>query len=179
MVASNVAVLSFIAFTLHSCSRKADSCPHKPFYIHGSNGQQYPPSAHDRQEKPCTTLLPKPSHRAKPGRGPCTTSPTPAIPRCHHRDFQCLFRLRGRGQPALATFAWTAALAVSYAAIMFTAPLVGAYADAYGAKKKLLAITTIGCVTFTALLAFAGPAACGFAIPLIVLSNSFTAAART
>ena len=57
------------------------------------------------------------------------------------------------GNQPWATFAWTAALAVSYAAIMFTAPLIGAYADAYAAKKKLLAMTTAGCVIFTALLA--------------------------
>ena len=34
-----------------------------------------------------------------------------------------------------ATFAWTCALAVSYIAIIVTAPLAGAYADAHGAKK--------------------------------------------
>ena len=43
-----------------------------------------------------------------------------------------------------ATFAWTAALAVSYAAIMFTAPVIGAYTDAYAAKKKLLAANLAG-----------------------------------
>jgi len=77
------------------------------------------------------------------------------------------------GNQPWATFAWTAALAVSYAAIMCTAPLIGAYADAYAAKKKLLALTTIGCVIFTALLALAGPGSLWLAIPLIVLSNFF------
>ncbi len=77
------------------------------------------------------------------------------------------------GNQPWATFAWTAALAVSYAAIMFTAPLLGAYADAYAAKKKLLALTTICCVVFTALLALAGPGSLWLAIPLIVLSNFF------
>ncbi len=77
------------------------------------------------------------------------------------------------GNQPWATFAWTAALAVSYAAIMFTAPLIGAYADAYAAKKKLLAFTTIGCVIFTALLSFAGPGSLWLTIPLIVLSNFF------
>src|SRR6185503_12843237 len=51
-----------------------------------------------------------------------------------------------------ATFAWTAALSVSYAAILFTGPLIGAWADAHAAKKKLLLLTTVGCVIFTALL---------------------------
>ena len=72
-----------------------------------------------------------------------------------------------------ATFAWTAALAVSYAAIMLTAPVLGAYADAYAAKKKLLALTTAGCVLFTALLVFSGPGSLWLTIALIVLSNFF------
>lgn len=77
------------------------------------------------------------------------------------------------GDAPWATFAWTAALAVSYAAIMFTAPLLGAYADAWAAKKRLLALTTIGCITFTALLAFSGPGSLWFTIALIILSNYF------
>jgi len=72
-----------------------------------------------------------------------------------------------------ATFAWTAALAVSYAAIMFSAPLIGAYADAYAAKKRLLAVSTIGCVTFTALLVFSGPNSMWLTIVFIILSNFF------
>jgi UMF1 family MFS transporter len=77
------------------------------------------------------------------------------------------------GDQPWATFAWTAALAVSYAAIMFTAPLLGAYADAWAAKKRLLVLTTAGCVTFTALLAFSGPGSLWLTIALIVLSNFF------
>jgi UMF1 family MFS transporter len=72
-----------------------------------------------------------------------------------------------------ATFAWTCALAVSYIAIIVTAPLVGAYADAHGAKKKLLAVTTAGCVVFTAALALAGPGELWLAIALVALSNFF------
>jgi MFS transporter, UMF1 family len=72
-----------------------------------------------------------------------------------------------------ATFAWTAALSVSYAAIMLTAPLVGAYADAHAAKKRLLAVTTAGCVLGTALLGLAGPGDLWLACALIVLSNFF------
>ena len=77
------------------------------------------------------------------------------------------------GNAPWATFAWTLALAISYALIMFIAPLIGAYADAYAAKKKLLALTTVGCVVFTALLFFATPGNLWLAIPLIVLSNFF------
>lgn len=77
------------------------------------------------------------------------------------------------GNAPWATFAWTLSLAISYALIMFIAPLIGAYADAYAAKKKLLVLTTTGCVIFTALLFFAGPGNLWLAIPLIILSNFF------
>jgi UMF1 family MFS transporter len=72
-----------------------------------------------------------------------------------------------------ATLAWTAALAVSYLLIMMTGPVIGAYADAHAAKKKLLAITTVGCVAGTAALAFVGPGDLWLAVIFIVLSNVF------
>ncbi len=72
-----------------------------------------------------------------------------------------------------ATFAWTVSLAVSYTLIMLTAPIVGAYADAYGAKKRLLLASTVGCVGFTAALALAGPGQVWLAATLVVLSNFF------
>jgi MFS transporter, UMF1 family len=71
------------------------------------------------------------------------------------------------------TFAWTLALSISYAFIIFTAPIIGAYADAHAAKKKLLAITTTGCVLGTALLSLIGPGDLALAFALIVLSNVF------
>src|SRR5262245_33717609 len=72
---------------------------------------------------------------------------------------------------AWATFAWTAALSASYALILLTAPVLGAYADLRAAKKRLLLITTIGCVLGTALLALAGPGTLTLAIVLLVVSN--------
>ena len=72
-----------------------------------------------------------------------------------------------------ATFAWTAALSVSYAAILLTAPLIGAWADAHAAKKRLLFLSTIGCVAFTAALYFVGPGMVALALVLIVVSNYF------
>ena len=42
-----------------------------------------------------------------------------------------------------ATFAWTAALSVSYAAILVTGPLIGAWADAHATKKQLLLLSTM------------------------------------
>ena len=76
---------------------------------------------------------------------------------------------------AWATFAWTAALSLSYLAVLVTAPLVGAWADAHAAKKRLLLATTIGCVLFTAGLYFAAPGAVALSIALVVLSNFFFA----
>ena len=70
-----------------------------------------------------------------------------------------------------ATFAWTAALAVSYALIVVTAPLIGAWADAHAAKKRLLALTTVGCVLFTAGLALVGRGDLALGVALVILSN--------
>jgi UMF1 family MFS transporter len=72
-----------------------------------------------------------------------------------------------------ATFAWTAALSVSYALILLTAPLVGAWADTHAAKKKLLFASTVGCVAFTAALYYAAPGAVLLSLTLLVLSNYF------
>src|SRR3989442_10330218 len=74
---------------------------------------------------------------------------------------------------AWATFAWTAALSISYAFILVTGSLVGAWADAHAAKKKLLLFSTIGCVIFTALLSVVSPGQVALALTLIVLSNYF------
>ena len=71
------------------------------------------------------------------------------------------------------TFAWTAALSVSYALIMLSAPLIGAYADAHAAKKKLLALTTFGCILATAMLALVGPGELALGIALVIVSNFF------
>jgi UMF1 family MFS transporter len=72
-----------------------------------------------------------------------------------------------------ATFAWTCALAVSYVLIIITAPAIGAYADAHAAKKRLLAVTTVGCIVFTAALALVRPGDVWLAAVLIIASNFF------
>ena len=77
------------------------------------------------------------------------------------------------GNAHWATFAWTVALSVSYAAILVTGPLVGAWADAHAAKKRLLLASTAGCVLFTAALYFAGPGSVALSLGLIALSNYF------
>jgi MFS transporter, UMF1 family len=75
------------------------------------------------------------------------------------------------GNAPWATFAWTAALSVSYACILLTAPVLGAYADLRAAKKRLLVLTTVGCVAATALLAATGPGTLVLAVTLLVISN--------
>jgi UMF1 family MFS transporter len=77
------------------------------------------------------------------------------------------------GNAPWATFAWTLALSVSYALVMLTATLVGAWADAHASKKTLLWLTTLGCVGFTAALYFAAPGALVLAIAALILSNYF------
>ena len=87
--------------------------------------------------------------------------------------FSAFFVSSIAGNQPWATLAWTAALSVSYALILVTAPLIGAWADAHAAKKRLLLLSTVGCVVFTALLFFASPGAVGFSLLLIVISNYF------
>jgi UMF1 family MFS transporter len=79
------------------------------------------------------------------------------------------------GKAAWATFAWTAALSVSYAIVMLTMPSLGAWADARAAKKRLLAGVTVGCVISTAALALVGPGAVAWAVVGIIVSNTFYA----
>jgi UMF1 family MFS transporter len=70
-----------------------------------------------------------------------------------------------------ATFAWTAALSVSYALTMLFGPLIGAWADVHAAKKRALAWSTLVCVVATALLSLAGPGAVWLSVVFIVISN--------
>ena len=77
------------------------------------------------------------------------------------------------GDAHWASLAWTSALALSYALIMLTAPGIGAWADRHVAKKRLLAVSTLGCALGTAALALAGPGDIWLAVALVVVSNYF------
>lgn len=70
-----------------------------------------------------------------------------------------------------ATLAWTGTLSLSYLIVMVAMPGLGAWADARAAKKRLLALSTIGCVAATAALALAGPGGLWIAVPAVILSN--------
>ena len=79
------------------------------------------------------------------------------------------------GGTAWATLAWTLALSVSNAVVMFTMPVIGAWADRHGAKKRLLTIATLGCVAATAGLSLVGPGAVALGVLLVIVSNVFFA----
>ncbi|HUQ29214.1 MAG TPA: MFS transporter [Usitatibacter sp.] len=75
------------------------------------------------------------------------------------------------GNAPWATFAWTAALSVSYLIVMFLGPVLGAWADAHAAKKRLLFISTVTCIAGTVALNWTGPATVAWAVVFIVVSN--------
>jgi UMF1 family MFS transporter len=70
-----------------------------------------------------------------------------------------------------ATFAWTAALSVSFALVMVLGPILGAWTDAHAAKKKALAVVTVICVLGTVALSGAGPGAVAWAVCFVIVSN--------
>jgi MFS transporter, UMF1 family len=57
---------------------------------------------------------------------------------------------------------------------MLTMPAIGAYADLRAAKKRLLVLSTLGCVVGTAALAGAGPGDVVWALVAIVCPTSST-----
>lgn len=77
-----------------------------------------------------------------------------------------------KGQPS-ATLLWTVLIAFSSFLVMVTMPGLGAWADAHGAKKKLLALCTLGCVLSTAALALFDADRLWWAAAAVVLSNVF------
>ena len=87
--------------------------------------------------------------------------------------FNAYFVASVAGNAPWATLAWTAALAASYVLIILTAPAIGAYADLHSAKKRLLVLSTLGCVLGTAALALVGPGDLWLGVLLVILSNFF------
>ncbi|MGC4365372.1 MFS transporter [Hydrogenophaga sp. R2] len=79
------------------------------------------------------------------------------------------------GGESWATLAWTAALSASHLLVMLTMPGIGAWADQHAAKRRLLALCTLGCVLSTAALALVGPGAVALGVLLVVVSNTFFA----
>jgi UMF1 family MFS transporter len=78
---------------------------------------------------------------------------------------------------AWGALAWSVALSISYALVMLTMPAIGAWADMRAAKKRVLILSTVGCVIGTAALALT-PRAVGMqgvfvAMALVIVSNTF------
>lgn len=72
---------------------------------------------------------------------------------------------------AWATFAWTAALSVSYAVNALAGPLIGAWADLRARKRAALLASSIVCVLGTAALSLCGPGDVGLALGILIISN--------
>ena len=69
-----------------------------------------------------------------------------------------------------ATLLWTLAIAAANLLVLLSAPILGAIADYSANKKRFLALTTVGCVIFTAMLALCGPGDLYLALLLITCS---------
>lgn len=77
-----------------------------------------------------------------------------------------------------ATLLWTTIVAISFAIVMVIGPVLGAWADRRAAKKKVLAVATIGCVVTTlalAPIAAQGGALLWLACVVFIASNVFYA----
>ncbi len=79
-------------------------------------------------------------------------------------------------QHGAATLWWTLAMGISNLLVLLAAPVLGAIADHRACKKRFLALTTIGCVVFTALLGFVGPGDVAPATVLVILASFMFAA---
>ncbi|MFQ5761150.1 MAG: MFS transporter, partial [Acidiferrobacterales bacterium] len=69
------------------------------------------------------------------------------------------------------TLYWTIAIAIANALVLVSAPVLGAIADHRANKKRFLALTTTGCVVFTALLATIGPGDVWLAMVFVIVAS--------
>jgi len=73
--------------------------------------------------------------------------------------------------PGLATLLWSLSVGFANFIVMLSAPLVGAIADVRACKKRLLLLSSIGCILMTALLALVGPGDYPLGMVLVMLSS--------
>lgn len=85
--------------------------------------------------------------------------------------FSAYFTQRIAPDVETGTILWTRAVNVSAVIVALAMPLLGAIADSSSRRKQFLLITTLQCVLFTALLAFAGPGDALTAVVLFVIAN--------
>lgn len=72
--------------------------------------------------------------------------------------------------PGLSTLLWSLAIGLANFVVMISGPLLGAIADHRACKKRFLLISSIGCVTATASLAWVGPGDVGLGMVLVTVS---------
>ena len=77
----------------------------------------------------------------------------------------------GPDKDGTATLLWTVAMAITNLIVLASAPILGAIADHGAHKKRFLALTTVGCVFFTALLGFVGQGDVVWGMVLVILSS--------
>ncbi|MBI3545495.1 MAG: MFS transporter [Gammaproteobacteria bacterium] len=70
-----------------------------------------------------------------------------------------------------ATLLWTVAMAAANILVLASAPVLGAIADHGAHKKNFLALTTVGCVLFTALLGFVGQGDVVLGMSLVIVAS--------
>jgi len=75
------------------------------------------------------------------------------------------------GDNGTATLLWSIAMAVTNLFVILSAPVIGAIADYRAMKKRLLAMSTIGCVGFTVLLGFIPPGAAVLGMLGVILAT--------
>jgi UMF1 family MFS transporter len=75
------------------------------------------------------------------------------------------------GRGGTATLLWTMAMAITNILVLTSAPVLGAIADHGAHKKRFLALTTVGCVLFTASLGFVGRGDVALGMTLVVLAT--------
>ncbi len=77
----------------------------------------------------------------------------------------------GADKSGAATLLWTVAMAITNILVLASAPVLGAIADHGAHKKRFLALTTVGCVLFTAALGFVGRGDVALGMTLVILAS--------
>lgn len=77
----------------------------------------------------------------------------------------------GANGKGVATLLWTVAMAITNLLVLLSAPVLGAIADHGAHKKRFLALTTVGCVLFTALLGLVGRGDIVLGMTLVIVAT--------
>ena len=73
--------------------------------------------------------------------------------------------------PGMPTLLWSLAIGLANFVVMIFGPVIGAIADHRASKKSFLLVSSIGCITATALLSLAGPGEVLLAMMLVIFST--------